>query len=420
MPKIQLIRRDTSVIELEAEEIAFSFQRMVAVHALPVLATRAALDLNQTNIIIKVSGILMDDTSGSTGVGSSMMIDLSLSGGSSLGSTWFGSLSTKTWSYAKSQLYGKEVVLSTAGQLAAGLNENITIRLTNGVVVNTIANKSVINVNIASTTNTETVTTAIKQALDAASIHVNTLSVLFTTEMSVLQSLGQAGAISYQAQNPGTAGNYSTGEKITLSNTKTGAHGNHTVIKQSDSSTSGAGQTWENPFIISNLTGGVAPLKMTKGDKLQDLMNMIANPSPGGALISPQVLTGGLIDLPDSIASVDTAQFLRISESKAVQKYIIGIRIPYESVISDPNGQQVLRQFLIPAGPGTDYSAESNTSAYDPIDLVNGEKIRPNPFLQQGVAIPAIVTSFDPSFTAGDSVWNYDLSMAAVEQLVGL
>lgn len=419
MPKIQLIRRDSSVIELEAEEIAFSFQRMVAVHALPVLATRAALDLNQTNIVIKVTGILHDDSIGSAGVGSSMMIDLSLSGGSSLGSTWHGSLGNSSWSYAKGQLIGKEIVASTAGQLAAGLNENFTIRFTNGVVANTVANKSVINVDVTSTTDTETLATAVKQALNTASINVNTSSVAFTSEMTVVQGLGQASAISYESQNS-LAGDFSTGEKITLSNIKTGSHGNHTVIKQSDSTTGGAGQSWANPFLISNLSGGVAPLKMTKGDKLQDLMNMIANPSPGGALISPQVLTGSLIDLPDSIASVDTAQFLRISESKAVQKYIIGIRIPYESIISDPNGQQVLRQFLIPAGPGTDFSAESNTSVYDPVDIVNGEKVRPNPFLQQGVAIPAIVTSFDPSFSAGDSVWNYDLSMAAVEQLVGL
>ncbi len=139
MPKIQLIRRDSSVIELEAEEIAFSFQRMVAVHALPVLATRAALDLNQTNIIIKVTGILSDDSTGSAGVGSSMMLDLSLSGGSSLGSTWFGSLRTPSWNYAKGLLFGKEIIASTAGQLAAGLNENFTIRFTNGAVVNTVA-----------------------------------------------------------------------------------------------------------------------------------------------------------------------------------------------------------------------------------------------------------------------------------------
>ena len=207
---------------------------------------------------------------------------------------------------------------------------------------------------------------------------------------------------------------------LTIKNVSTGIKGNQNVVVQSDSSVSGSGQHWSNPFYVSNFTGGVASAKMTKGDKLQDLINMISNPSPGGALISPQVLTGSLIDLPDSIASLDTAQFLRISESKAVQKYIVGIRIPYDSFISSETGQKVLRQFLIPAGPGTDFSAESNTGQFDPVEMVNGESVRPNPFLQQGVAIPAVITSFDPSFTAGDSVWQYDISLAAVEQLVGL
>jgi len=418
MPMIQLIRRDGSVIELEAEEIAFSLQRMVAVHAIPVVATRAALDLNQTNIIIKVSGVLTDDKVGSSGVGSSMMMDLSVSGGSSLGSSWHGSLGLG-WAAIKTSLGGKEVVFSTAGQLNAGLNENITVRLLNSTVANTIANKSIINVDISSTTNTETLATAIKTALQAASIHVNTSPVLLTSQLTIVQSAGQSGAISYQSQNS-AVGNFSTGEMLTLTNAVTGSVGNHTTITQSDSSTSGSGQQWQNPFLVSNFTGGVEPVKMTRGDKLQDLMNMIANPSAGGALISPQVLTGSLIEMPDSIASIDTAQFLRISESKAVQKYIVGIRIPYESIISSPTGHRVLRQFIIPAGPGTDFSAQSNTGLYDPIDIVNNEKVRPNPFLQQGVAIPAIVTSFDPSYSAGDSVWSYDLSLAAVEQLIGL
>ena len=418
MPMIQLIRRDGSVIELEAEEIAFSLQRMVAVHAVPVIATRAALDLNQTNIIIKVSGILTDDQTGSSGVGSSMMMDLSVSGGSSLGSSWYGSLGL-AWSAIKTSLEGKEIVFSTAGQLNAGLNENITVRLLNSTVANTVANKSIITVDISSTTDTESLATTIKNKLQSAMIHVNASPVLLTSQLTITQSAGQSGAISYESQNS-AVGNFSTGEMLTLTNTVAGSVGNHTTITQSDSTTSGAGQQWQNPFLISNFTGGVEPVKMTRGDKLQDLMNMIANPSAGGALISPQVLTGSLIEMPDSIASIDTAQFLRISESKAVQKYIIGIRIPYESIISSPTGHRVLRQFLIPAGPGTDYSAQSNTGAYDPIDIVNNEKVRPNPFLQQGVAIPAIVTSFDPSYSAGDSVWNYDLSLAAVEQLIGL
>ena len=418
MPKIQLIRRDSSVIELDAEDVSFSIQRMVAVHPLPILATRAALDLNQTNIIIKVSGILDDDEIGSLGVGASMIMDLSVSGGSTIGSSWYASNNSPGWAAMKLLMEGKEIVFSTAGQVAAGLGENITVRLRNSAVANVIAAQSIVNVDISATTNTETVATAIKTAMLAASIHVNTSSVGLNTELSVSQSAGQ-NAISYQHQT-GVSGSYSTGEMLTIKNLSTGIKGNQNVVVQSDSSVSGSGQQWSNPFYVSNFTGGVASAKMTKGDKLQDLINMISNPSPGGALISPQVLTGSLIDLPDSIASLDTAQFLRISESKAVQKYIVGIRIPYDSFISSETGQKVLRQFLIPAGPGTDFSAESNTGQFDPVEIVNGESVRPNPFLQQGVAIPAVITSFDPSFTAGDSVWQYDISLAAVEQLVGL
>ena len=161
-------------------------------------------------------------------------------------------------------------------------------------------------------------------------------------------------------------------------------------------------------------------MKMTRGDKLQDLINAITNPSAGGALISPQVLTGSIIDLPDSIASFDSAQFLQIDQAKAVKKYIIGVRIPYESIVSSTTGNRELRQFLIPAGPGTDHSAESNTEPFDPVETINNKPVRPNPFLRQGVAIPAVVQTFDPSYEAGDSVWNYQITLAPVEQLVGL
>jgi hypothetical protein len=147
---------------------------------------------------------------------------------------------------------------------------------------------------------------------------------------------------------------------------------------------------------------------------------MITNPSVGGGLISPQTLTGSMIELPSSIASVDSAQFLNIGESKAVKKYIVGIRIPYESLASSTSGGRELRQFLIPAGPGTDASAESNTEVFDPYETVNNKKSRPNPFTNQGIAIPAIVSTFDPGYEAGDSVWTYTLTMLPVEQLIGL
>jgi len=127
-----------------------------------------------------------------------------------------------------------------------------------------------------------------------------------------------------------------------------------------------------------------------------------------------------MIDLPNSIASVDSSQFLNIGNAKAVRKYIVGIRIPYESLASSVSGNRELRQFLIPSGPGTDISSNSNTEIYDPFETINNKTVRPSPFTNQGVAIPAVVSTFDPGYEAGDSVWNYSLTMLPVEQLIGL
>ena len=154
-------------------------------------------------------------------------------------------------------------------------------------------------------------------------------------------------------------------------------------------------------------------------DKVQNILNL-ANMSVGGALVSPQVLAGSVLDLPSSVSSLDASRFLRIDEAATVEKYVIGVRIPYESFASSTDGNRVLRQFLLPAGPGTDYPADQNDGVYDPTIEVDNQTVRPNPFLEQGVAIPAIILSFNPQYSAGDGFWSYELRMKAVEQLVGL
>ena len=419
MPKIQLIRKDSSIIELDAEEIGFSIQRMVAVYPIPIVATRAALDLNQSMVTIKVSGILTDDEQAVGATGAVMSMDFSVGMGAIGGSSWWASAGSYAWGTFKTAILDHaEIVFRSAGQISAGAGEDITIRLSNGAIASTVATNSVIGVNIASTTNTQTLATAIATALGSANVHVGGVSTAFSSIFSVSQKPGQATAISYQGQT-GSSGTYA-GELIEIRNTTKGAIGNSSVVVQRYALASGNGMEWRYQPLVTDFTGGAASQKMTRGDKLQDLLNMTVNPSPGGALISPQVMSGSLIDLPDSIASLDASQFLRISESKAVQKYVVGIRVPYESIITSTTGDRVLRQFLIPAGPGTDHSAESNTESFDPKEEVDGKTVRPNPFLRQGVAIPAIIVNFDPIYAAGDSVWTYDLTLNACEQLVGI
>ena len=416
MPKIQLIRRDGGVVELEATNIGLSVQRnLTGPYPIPLLATRAALDLNQPSVSITVEGIIADDETAIPGVSSKMSIDLSLSFGSAGATSFCGAISS-IWSNIIAEVDGATITFRTKGQIDAGLGEKTQLYLKDGSATNVVDTTSIIYADISSTTNTNTLSTAIQSALNGASIKVDGSTVNFTTECTVSAKTGQAAAISYFAQNA-SEGTY-TNELIEISNDATGSSGDSAVIVEK--STTSSSIAWTKQFFVSDMQGGVNDVKQTRGDKLQDLLNMITNPSVGGGLISPQTLTGSMIELPSSIASVDSAQFLNIGESKAVKKYIVGIRIPYESLASSTSGGRELRQFLIPAGPGTDASAESNTEAFDPYETVNNKKSRPNPFNNQGIAIPAIVSTFDPGYEAGDSVWTYTLTMLPVEQLIGL
>ena len=61
MPRIQLLRRDSSVIELDASDITIGLNRLALTYPIPILATRMGLDLNQTDVEIVLSGIIVDD-----------------------------------------------------------------------------------------------------------------------------------------------------------------------------------------------------------------------------------------------------------------------------------------------------------------------------------------------------------------------
>tara|TARA_R100001509_G_scaffold164922_1_gene144248 strand:- start:2976 stop:4205 length:1230 start_codon:yes stop_codon:yes gene_type:complete len=409
MPKIQLIKRDSSVLELDAENIQFDLTRIITAHALPIFNTRAAIDLNQTNINIILEGIITDDVSASPGVGSAFTIDTSINGSQTLEATWYELFAS--WAAVKTELDGVEIRFKSIGQINANLGEDITIKLKNGAGSSTVATNSIILVNIASTTSSDSLSDTIASALGGAQVKVNTVTTNFSDIFTTTQSSGQLETLSQDSQG-GTGFN---GEKITITNKTAGSAGDHTVTVQKDN----AGQAWTKQFLVTNALGGQAAVQMTMEDKVQDLLNL-ANMSAGGGLVSPNALAGSVVDLPEGVASFDASKFLRVDEAKTVKKYIVGIRIPYESLASSTTGNRVLRQYLIPSGIGTDYSASANTAEFDPTNVVNNQTVRPNPFLEQGIAIPAILTMFNPNYNAGDGYWSYSMTVAAVEQLVGI
>ena len=418
MPMIQLIRRDGQIIELQAESINFSVVRSVAVWAIPVFGIRAAYDTNANMISMSITGALTDDREVSGANGAVAQIDLSRS--TTVANSWFsqqGAINNDTIAKIVTALHGKEIIFSSCGQKTAGLGENITLRLySSGVVpAATVATKSIIPVDLTGViSNTGDITTAIKTAFDAASVKVNTATTTIASIFSTVQSAGAA-TLSGADQGAGTLSN----EKLTMTNITKGTDGNVRTTLNGEITISST-QDFTDPFFVSNFTSGVTGSRKSKGDKVQDLINMTVNASAGGGMLSPQSFTGDLIELPDSLASFDVSKLLRIDQSDSVSKYICGIRIPYDSMVTATGVSEEVRQFIVPSGPGTSYPSEENLEPFDPVDVIGGETVRPNPFFRQGVAIPGVVQSFEPSFAAGDSVWTYTLGFNAAEQLIGI
>ena len=418
MPKVQLIRRDGGIIELDVTSIGFNVQRGVSVWPIPVFGVRAALDLNTNTFNINLQGILTDDEEATGANGAAAIIDLSRPTG--IFDSWFKQQQAAGYSAIgdiTSALHGKELVFRSAGQISAGLGEDITLRFYSSSVPSaTVATRSMIPVNISSSiTDTGDIADAIVSALNGGSVKVNAATVTISSIFTVAQSAGAKGN-SGAHQSAGTL----TNEKVTITNKTTGTDGNVPLLKRGDVGVSGA-QSWTNSFFASaNFNGGIDGTRLTRGDKVQDLLNSTVNASAGGGLISPQSFTGNLIEMSDSLSSFDVSSLLRIDQSESVKKYIVGLRIPYDSLASATGNSEELRQFIIPTGPGSNASAASNTESFDPVDTVGGESVRPNPFLRQGIAISGVVQTFDPAYEAGDSVWTYSLNFAAVEQLLGI
>lgn len=422
MPKIQLIRRDGKVIELNATNIGFNIQRGVKIWAIPIVGVRAGFDTNDNLLSITIDGIMTDDSEVSGSVGAVGSLDLSRP--TTNADSWFNQQTAQddisTIADIVASLEGKQWTFKSAGQVGAGLDENITMRFSTsagpawatGAATNTI-----VPIDLSGVINhTGHIADAIYTALTTNSVNVNGAAVTISSIFTITQGGGQK-QLSGSHQGVGTL----TSEKIIITNITQGINGNTPITKSGALGVSTT-QNWANPFwLSSSLNSGVTGSKMSRGDKVQDLVNMTMNASPGGGMVSAQSFTGDLIELPDAIANFDISKFLKIDRAANVEKYIVGIRIPYDSLITATGAESsVIRQFISPSGPSTSYPADENTTAFDPIDIVGGKIERPNPFFRQGIAIPGVIQTFQPSYEAGDSVWTYTLGFVACEQLLGI
>ena len=220
----------------------------------PLAGMRLGFDTNAAMVSINVSGILTDDANISGAAGASASLDLSRA--TTIATNWFEqqkAIGNDTIAKVVSALHGKTIKFQSAGQVSAGLGENITLIFysQSAPPAATVAAQSIIPVNLTGTINhTGDIATQINTAFSAANVRVNSSTEAITSLFNITLTTGSAttSALSQGVFTP-------INEKLIIENITKSADGNLRIVKSGEGGLTT--RDWTNPFFISNFTGGV-------------------------------------------------------------------------------------------------------------------------------------------------------------------
>jgi hypothetical protein len=168
----------------------------------------------------------------------------------------------------------------------------------------------------------------------------------------------------------------------------------------------------------TQFTGGSDASNALKsaGDKVQDLYGILHNTQRNGS----SVVAGGLIaagailatgGLAAPIAGVALGIGAGATTLATDGDYPIGLQIPYNSMITAPDGQKyAARNFLVPTGLGLDVNdkmSQNNNKA------AGGEFLKDDKF----TGIKGAIQKFDVGYSAGEQVYTYQMVFAPIDVL---
>tara|TARA_R100000656_G_scaffold124949_1_gene104539 strand:+ start:1777 stop:2928 length:1152 start_codon:yes stop_codon:yes gene_type:complete len=181
------------------------------------------------------------------------------------------------------------------------------------------------------------------------------------------------------------------------------------------------------PPAIFPFSGGATGTKKSAGDKAMDLYGILNNSTTtNGSKFSNMMnpiagLIGGfstIINDPSVIVSNGLNPTDAIFRSGHEEAYILGIQIPYNSMIQAGDGElYTARNFFMPTGglatggAGSDFdkTSDSNTtSASTEMDFTTAEK----------AGIQGSVQKMDITYNAGETVYEFNMIFAPVDNLL--
>ena len=314
---IRLVRNDGVRIPLLATDIALDVSRKIGGIALPFTgSTRIGFDFNMNDAVIVINGIINDDTvapgdkSGASGV-----IDFGIQSSSA------SSEQKRIWGSAESPI-DRLLTAGTKIRLTSTAEDNYDIAFT--VSGSSSFTTSATHMDIQNNAGTTISTTNLAAAIAAIS------GTPFTTSIV-------------------TSSFTSTSTKVVISQSTTGKDGNNSTPTFINT---GLGAEHSLPY-HSKFKGGKAGESKSAGDKVMDLWGTLNNSNNGG-LSHMSVYLGAISSLgiaAEWLGAEGAADDLDVSDLK-YGDYIIGIQIPYNSMIKSTTNQLYEPvNFFMPTGP---------------------------------------------------------------------
>jgi len=409
---IRLVQKNGDLIQLHCTDYTFAVQRSVPAIPVPALGERIGADLNLVNVDMRLNCILTDDDcSGTEKTPTAATTTLDFSAVSVFDATGD---EDKTDALMKddggdvtiANLNGKSFSLRSTYQVSAGSN-SITVLFDTSIAP------------AASTASGLILTAGLNGVADTGAALATAVHTAFTKAgIPFGSAVTSTGGTTFE--NAFTVGSLTTGKNVvdpaspslaafTLTQTEAGTYGNHggpTFWTDVDKEK----LAFPNHQVFGN--GSDTHSCKSAGDKMQDLIANVANTHVMGALGDAFNVFGGTTDKGGWGESLTTIN------SGGSEDYIVGLQIPYNSLLHADTGVDLLpigygtRNFILVTGftsPGAQNAAGNINPAsvvFDSRDMLTG--------------IRGTVTTCNFTYNASETTYAAELSFQPIDLIVGL
>ena len=363
---IRLIQENGNTIELDATTMVLSTSRKVGGSAIPFTGSkRIGMDLNINKAMINIQGIIADDREGTKSTAHSATINFGQTGS------------------------GKQ--FNTADNLTKLLQHNLNLQTFETAVYS--ADKVISFTNTASAGATAyssnggagSTPTVLVNTSDATPVQLTTAVVDYiNNQYSSNFTATSVEGVDYDDATSNCVVNIvmtSLGKNSAMSRTTP-------IFRYKNSGTDAA--FYISP-LIQKFAGGSDGGKKSAGDKTMDLYGIINNSKRRG-----------------NVSDFFNRKNGRQSE---VKDYIVGIQIPYNSTLKATGGDQyVARNFFMPTG---NYDGHDKTSEGNDLPASVDFSMK-----EETTGIQGSVQKFDITYDAGESVYNFNMIFAPIDNLI--